>query len=54
MAFVKKHSLKSPSTVQSAANALYDNEVITKENDAYSIYNRLFSHWIRKKYSIEV
>lgn len=54
MAFVKKHSLKSPSTVQSAANALYDNEVITKENDAYSIYNRLFSLWICKKYSIEV
>lgn len=53
MSFIKRHSLKSPSTVQSAAKALYDNEVITKEDDAYLIYNRLFALWIRKKYTTE-
>ncbi len=51
MAFVKKHSLKGPSTVQSAAKALYENEVITKEGEDYMVYNRLFAIWIRKKYS---
>lgn len=53
MSFIKRHSLKSPSTVQSAAKALYDNEVITKEDDAYLIYNRLLALWIRKKYTTE-
>ena len=30
-----------------------DAEVITKEDDAYLIYNRLFALWIRKKYTTE-
>ena len=51
MAFVRKHSLKSPSTVQSAAKALYESEVITKEGESYMVYNRLFAIWIRRQYS---
>ena len=51
IAFVKKHSLKSPSTVQSALNSLYENETISKEQDAYFITNRFFAFWIRKQYT---
>lgn len=50
MAFVKKHALKSPSTVQSALRPLYDKETITKEHDVYSITNRFFALWIRSRY----
>ena len=50
MAFVRKHALKSPSTVQSSARQLYDAEVITREENSYYISNRLFSMWIRENY----
>ena len=50
MAFVRRHALKSPSTVQSSARQLYDAEVITREDDSYYISNRLFSMWIRENY----
>ena len=50
MSFVRKHALKSPSTVQSSARQLYDAEVITREENSYYISNRLFSMWIRENY----
>ncbi|MCQ2186573.1 MAG: ATPase, partial [Bacteroidales bacterium] len=50
MAFVRKHSLKSPSTVQSAARQLYEQEVITKDNMSYSITNRFFAIWLCNLY----
>ncbi len=51
MTFVKKHSLKSPSTVQSAIKTLYDNETVTKVQNAYQITNRFFAFWMRKQYT---
>lgn len=50
MAFVRRHSLKSPSTVQSAARQLYELEVITKNDMSYSINNRFFAIWLKKLY----
>lgn len=50
IAFCKKHSLKSPSTVQSALRALYDHEVITRDGTSYTVTNRLFSIWLRNEY----
>lgn len=50
MAFIKRHSLKSPSTVQSAARVLYEKEVITRIDTRYSITNRFFSIWIKRLY----
>lgn len=50
MAFIKKHSLKSPSTVQSAARVLYEKEVISKSEASYSITNRFFGIWIERLY----
>lgn len=46
IAFVKKHALKSPSTVQSAARALYEKEVITKSGQEFQINNKLFGMWL--------
>lgn len=50
VAFVRKHALRSPSTVQSAARPLYEKEVITRTETGYSITNRLFAVWLIKKY----
>ena len=50
IAFVRKHSLKSPSTVQSAARQLYEKEVITKNDMSYSITNRFFAIWLSNVY----
>ena len=52
-AFVKKHALKSPSTVQSAARVLYENETITKSGNRYSVTNRFFSLWLEWRYGSE-
>ena len=49
-AFVRKHALKSPSTVQSAARVLYENETISKSRNVYYITNRFFSLWLDGRY----
>lgn len=54
VAFVKKHSLKSPSSVQYAISALTDKQLITYENKerskTYSIANRFMEMWICRTY----
>lgn len=50
IAFCRKHSLKSPSTVQSALRVLHDKGVLRKEGEFYSVDNRLFGIWIRSMY----
>lgn len=52
VAFVHKHALKSPSTVQSASRNLINNETITKNGSTYSITNRFFSLWIKEHYGL--
>lgn len=49
-AFVKKHALKTPSTVQSAARVLYEYETITKTGNQYSVTNRFFSLWLKERF----
>ncbi len=48
--FVRKHGLKSPSTVQSALRQLLEKEFITRENNAYSVYDRFFGLWLAEKF----
>lgn len=48
--FVRKHGLKSPSTVQSALRQLLEKEFITRENNTYSIYDRFFGLWLAEKF----
>ncbi|MDR0699401.1 MAG: ATP-binding protein [Tannerella sp.] len=48
--FIKKHGLKSPSSVQSAANQLLGKEIITSENGIYQVYDRFFGLWLSEVY----
>jgi hypothetical protein len=50
VAFCKKHSMKSPSTVQSALRVLHDKGIIRKEGNSYSITNRLLGMWLTTEY----
>lgn len=50
VAFCKRHSMKSPSTVQSALRVLHDKGTVRKEGNTYSVTNRLFGIWIKTEY----
>lgn len=50
VAFCKKHSMKSPSTVQSALRVLHDKGTIKKEGNSYSVTNRLLGMWLKTEY----
>ena len=50
VAFCKKHSMKSPSTVQSALRVLHDKGIVRKDGDSYSVTNRLLGIWLAKEY----
>jgi hypothetical protein len=50
--FVRRHGLKSSSSVQSAANALYDSEMIIREGDIYFVSNRFLGFWIMSRYGV--
>ena len=48
--FVKRHSLTSASSVQSAVKKLLDKDIITEINKVYSVTDKLFSLWINDLY----
>ena len=54
VAFVKKHALKSPSSVQYAINTLLEKQLLTYQNlkrtKAYSVSDRFLEMWISKTY----
>lgn len=54
VAFVRKHSLRSPGSVQYALSQLHDKQLITYQNDGrnkiYSVSDRFFEKWISKIY----
>lgn len=54
VAFVKKHALKSASSVQYAITTLLEDQLITYEDSGktkiYSIADRFLGYWIRKNY----
>lgn len=47
--FIKKHSLQSPSTVQTAAKALVDRQIVTFNQGAYEVYDKFFSMWLSSR-----
>jgi len=47
-AFIKKHGLHSSGSVQTSATQLLDKEIITQENNIYSVYDRFFGLWLSK------
>ena len=54
VAFVKKHALKSASSVQYAISTLLEDRLLTYEDDGrtkiYSVADRFLGYWIRKNY----
>lgn len=50
VAFCKKHSMKSPSTVQSALRVLHDKGIVRRDGTTYSVTNRLFGIWLAMAY----
>ena len=50
--FIQRHGLKSSSSVQNAANTLYENEIITREGNEYFVTNRFLGFWLMERYGI--
>ncbi|MBQ4390229.1 MAG: ATP-binding protein [Bacteroidales bacterium] len=50
IAFCKKHSMKSPSTVQSALRALHEDGTINRVGNTYYVTNRLLGLWLKTEY----
>lgn len=54
IAYVKKHALKSPSSVQYAISALLEKQLLTYDNDGrtkiYSVSDRFLEMWIKRYY----
>ena len=48
-AFVKRHSLKSPSAVQAAAKKLLEFDLLTKHNGIYCIADPLLAIWLDRQ-----
>jgi hypothetical protein len=46
--FIKKHDLHSSGSVQTSASQLFDKEIITQENNVYSVYDRFFGLWLNR------
>ena len=47
-AFVRKHSLSSSSSVQSAIRGLLDKELVTSENGSYEVYDKFLAIWLNR------
>ena len=51
-AFVNKHALVSPSSAQTAARQLLEKEILTKEDNAYMVYDRFMGLWLSDVYGM--
>lgn len=49
-AFIKRHSLTSASSVQSAMKKLLEKDIITEINKVFSVKDRLFAMWMNRMY----
>ena len=48
--FVKKHSLHSTASTQTAARQLLKKEIFTRNGNVYSVYDRFFGLWLQTYY----
>ena len=46
-AFVRRHRLSSPSSVQSATKALLNSDLLTQDNGVYRVYDYFLSAWLK-------
>lgn len=49
-AFIQKYKLTSASSVQAAIPPLIKNDLITKEENTYRVYDYFLAEWLRKEY----
>lgn len=49
-AFVRRHRLSSPSSVQSAAKALLNSDLLTQDNGVYRVYDYFLSAWLKTSF----
>lgn len=48
--FIKKYNLNSASAVQAAIKLLLQNDIITKNENSYRVYDYFFAEWLAKVY----
>jgi len=48
--FIKKHALHSTASTQTAARQLLDKEILTRNGNIYSVYDRFFGLWLQSYY----
>ena len=48
--FIKRHSLVSASSVQSAVKKLFEKDLITESNKVFSVTDKLFAMWMNQMY----
>ena len=48
--FIKRHSLASASSVQTATKSYWKKDIITEVNKVYSVTDKLFAMWINRLY----
>lgn len=49
-AFIRKHSLPSASSVQSALRPLLNDDIVTQDGSSYRVYDYFFATWLRQEY----
>ena len=47
--FIKKNSLQSPSTVQNAAKAPVDRQIVTFNQGTYEVYDKFLPMWLSSR-----
>lgn len=47
--FIKKHSLQSPSSLQTALNALIEKSIVMREENGYRLEDFFFAEWLRRR-----
>ena len=48
--FIKKYSLHSTASIQTAVRQLLDKEILTRNGNVYSVYDRFFGLWLQMYY----
>jgi len=51
--FLKKYSLHSSASVQTSARQLLEKEILTKNQNIYSVYDRFFNLWLKSYYGMD-
>lgn len=51
-AFIRKHSLPSASSVQSAIKGLLEKELVSRNEDVYYVYDRFFAHYLLERHRL--